>query len=140
MYAPAVKTARSVKRYEWDQYEGAFLDQIFAEGQIEYEYIIVVFQKGARDPFLFISSERNARFAEQQPILVEELDDDILNDLLADNVGESHFLCIFDQQGHHNLGDANQWGDLQAFETAALQILETRLQSKPRVVQDSSKP
>jgi hypothetical protein len=45
--------------------------------------------------------------------------------------GESHFLCVFDEQGHHNLGDSNEWADPEKFEAAALKILAERLGEYP---------
>lgn len=112
MYAPVVKSAKAKKRYRCGSYEAAFLEQIVAEGRIGYEFIIVVFQQGATDPFLFVTSERNA----------------------LPMSGKSHYLCLFDKEGHYTLRDSDDWGDAEKFETAALEILAKKLGATPVVV------
>jgi hypothetical protein len=127
MYVPVVQSARTKKRYKFGPYEAAFLDQIVAEGPIGYEYIIVVFEQGATDPFLFVTSERNDATAAREFFQELELDPD----MMPQEQGESHFLCLFDEQGHSNFGDSNDWGDAEKFEAAALKILTERLGEKP---------
>lgn len=131
MYAPIVQSARTVKRYQCGPYEAAFLDQVIAaEGSVEYEFIIVVFEKGATDPFLFVTSEKNDPMAAAK--LFQELG--LEPDMMPIDRGASHFLCIFDKNGHHNLGDSNDWGESEKFEMAALKILTERLGEMPIIV------
>jgi hypothetical protein len=106
------------------------LDTIEEEGSIGYEYIIVVFEPGVRDPFLFITSERNDSSANQEVLLELGMN---IDDIAAEKSG-SHFLCIFDKEGHSNLGDSDAWADMAAFEKAAMSILSQRLGDEPVVV------
>lgn len=130
MYAPLIQSAKTKKRYKHGPYEAAFLEQIVAEGPVGYEFIMVVFEEGATDPFLFVTSERN------DPVAGSEFWPEIGlgPDMLPDDLGKSHFLCIFDEHGHHNLGDSNDWGNAEKFEVAALQILTQRLGGTPVAV------
>lgn len=130
MYAPLVQSATPRSRYKYGQYEAVFLEKIVAEGPIEYEFIIVVIEQGATDPFLFVTSERNDPAASAK--VLEEMG--LPRDMISTTEGESHFLCVFDKSGHHNLGDSNDWGDAEKFEVAALEILTQRLGGTPVTV------
>ena len=89
-----------------------------------------MFEPGVRDPFLFITSERNDSSANQE--LLQELGINI-DDIVAEKSG-SHFLCIFDERGHSNQGHSDDWGDMAAFEKAAMSILSQRLGDEPVVI------
>ena len=39
----------------------------------------------------------------------------------------SHFLGMFDENGHSNFGNREDWGDAARFEAEALEILAERL-------------
>ncbi len=130
MYAPVIRSARTRKRYKFGPYEAAFLDQIVAEGSIEYDFIIVVFEEKATDPFLLVTSERNDPGADAQ--LLQDLGLD--PDMMADENGATHFLCLFDEQGHQNFAGSSDWGDADKFEAAALRILTQRLGGTPMAV------
>ena len=128
MYAPVIHSARTLRRYDLGRYEAALLTDVEAEGSIGYEYIVPVFEPGIRDPCLFITSERNDPTA----------DSDFLRELGlepedVDTSEGSHFLCIFDENGHRNLGPSDNWGNLEHFEEAALKLLEDRFGEKPVV-------
>ena len=127
MYAPIIHSAKTTKKYQFGKYEAAFLEQIIAEGPIGYEFMIVVFEQGATDPFLFVTSERNDPGANAE--LAKELG--LESEELPQQEGESHFLCLFDEGGHRNFGDSNDWGNRAKFESEALRILEHRLGAKP---------
>jgi hypothetical protein len=131
MYAPMIRSANTVKQYRIGRYEAVLLDTIEEEGSIGYEYIIAVFEPGVRDPFLFVTSERNNSYEDQE--LLQELGISA-DDIEATESGSSHFLCIFDKDGHYNLGDSDAWGDMAAFEKEAMNILAARLGDKPIVV------
>jgi hypothetical protein len=130
MYAPTIRSANSVKRYRIGGYEAALLDTIESEGPIGYEYIVVVFEQGGANPFLFVTSERN------DPQAARELSAELGLDMDVEHPRESgsHFLCVFDERGHTNLGDSDAWGDAAAFETAAMGILAERLGDEPVAV------
>jgi hypothetical protein len=126
MYALVVRSARTIRTYRIGSYQGALLDQVVAEGSVEYEYILVVFDSGDGDPFLFVTSERNS----PDPALLAELGLDLSGYEKSDG---SHFLCYFDADGHFNLGDSDGWGLVDVFEAEALRFLERRLGAKPQV-------
>jgi|1185.fasta_scaffold627588_2 hypothetical protein len=130
MYAPVIQSATAKKRYKCGPYEAVLLDQIVAEGSIGYEFIIVVFKEGATDPFLFVTSERNDPDAGAE--LFREME--IEPEMDPVDKGKSHFLCLFDEQGHFNLGDSDDWGDVEKFEAVALKILADRLGETPVVI------
>ncbi|MBI3610876.1 MAG: DUF4062 domain-containing protein [Nitrospirae bacterium] len=127
MYAPAFQSARTKRRYKFGLYGAAFLDQIVAEGPIRYEFIIVVFEENATTPFLFVTSERSDPEADAE--LFRKLG--IEPDMVPMGQGECYFLCMFDEQGHHNIGKSNDWSDAEKFEVAALKILTERLGKTP---------
>jgi hypothetical protein len=128
MYAPIVRSARTIRRYRAGRYEAALFTDIEAEGSIGYEYLVAVFEPGIRDPFLLVSSERNNPAADAE--FLRELG---LEPQDIDTSNGSHFLCVFDEEGHHNLGPSDEWADLEAFEKAALRVLAQRLGETPRV-------
>jgi hypothetical protein len=84
----------------------------------------------ATDPLLLVTSERNDPGAASD--IFQELG--LEPDLFPTDEGESHFLCLFDEQGHHNLGNSNDWGDAEKFEVAALKILSKWLGEIPVIV------
>ena len=126
MYAPVIQKARPKRRYTFTNYEAVFFDQIVAEGSISYEFMIVVFEKGKQAPFLLVTSEKNDPVA--AAAVMKELG---LDDITTEREGASHFLCLFDERGHHNFGDSNDWGNADKFEKAALRILQDRLGETP---------
>ncbi len=132
MYAPVVKSANTQKLYTIGEYDAALMDNITAEGPVEYEYIIAVFERDNDDPFLFVTSERND--PGEAKIFFEEMGLDPEDFPVAQ--GESHFLCLFDESGHKNLGDSNDWADIGKFEKQALIMLEKILGTKPTLVEE----
>lgn len=119
MYAPVVRSARSRRQYRIGDRRAALLDEIVADGGIGYEYLVAVFEPGGDEPFLLVSSERNRR---HDPLRTDP------------GAGASHFFCFFDEQGHHNMGDSDDWGDPDLFEAEALRFLERRLGAPVEVV------
>lgn len=125
MYAPNIKTAKTIKRYKAEGYSAAFVGDIKSEQGIQYEFIIVVFEGESPDPFLFVTSERNDPEASRK--LLAEIGLESLDDPDPVQQGGSHFLCVFDERGHSNLGDSNDWGNAGKFEQAALEYLQKKL-------------
>ncbi len=127
MYAPMVKSARTVRRYRWAQYEAVFLDQVVSLGSIQYEFIMAVFEQGKTAAFLYVTSERNAYpFAPESPSKSGQEPGSSSSTTEA-----SYFLCLFEGNTHHNLGLSSDWGDAHKFEEAAFRILAERLGSAP---------
>jgi hypothetical protein len=132
MYAPIIRSAHTARRYRAGGYEAALLTDIEAEGSIEYEYIVAVFEPGVRDPFLLVTSERND--PEEATAVLRELGMETQD---FDGDDGSHFLCVFDESGHSNLGPSDDWADIDRFEEAALRIVAERLGETPRPAGDA---
>lgn len=130
MFAPLIQSARPRRRYKYDRFDIAFLEEIVTLGLTEYEFIFAVFEEGATTPFLFVTSER--KIASGDDTDWEDLG--LSEDDFPLEEGGSHFLCIFDTGAHYNYGDSNDWADANKFEAAALEILADRLGGIPFAV------
>ena len=130
MYAPIIRSAQVVRRYRAGAHQAVLFEEVDAEGPVGYEYIVAVFEPGVRDPGLFVTSERND--PEAAADLMREMG---LEPEEPDPTQGSHFLCVFDERGHHNFGHSDDWGDLAKFEEAALRVLADRLGAAPEVEQ-----
>jgi hypothetical protein len=75
-------------------------------GPVKYEYLLGIFDKITRQPVYFVSSEVNAMAA-----------------LLG---GGSHALCVFDDDGHANMGFSDNWADESAFFAEAGRLARER--------------
>lgn len=107
MYRPLIKSAKPLLRYRLDPYTFVLLGEIENLGVIEYLYILFVIKDDEQEPNLFVASEVNA---------------------MAKSLGGgSHFLGIFDQTGHINMGSSDQWANLDIFAAKALEIAPARL-------------
>ncbi len=94
-------------RYRLDPYTFVLLGDIESLGVIEYLYILFAIKDDENAPDLFVASEVNA---------------------MAKSLGGgSHFLGVFDQAGHGNMGAADQWANLDIFAAKALEIATARL-------------
>jgi hypothetical protein len=69
---------------------------------IEYEWLLVLYERGSNQPCLVISSE--------------------VNDYPDGNACGSHFLCIFDDNFHSNLGLSNAWARAEFFFPRAIEL------------------
>jgi len=110
-YAPAITSATPVAQFEVAGHTAVLLDEIVSAGSIQYLYILVVYATDG-EPCLFIASEANAmqhRFG-----------------------GGSHFLGVFRDGSHLNLGDSDEWADREQFVEKALEIAENQLAKDQR--------
>ena len=82
-------------------------DQVVSAGSIEYRFVVVVFAHDAEAPCLFVTSEVNAMAAELG--------------------GGSHFLCVFADDTHFNLGNDDAWADPDRFFSESLRVAAERL-------------
>ncbi len=69
--------------------------------------LVAVFEKDAKLPVLVVSSEVNTTAQ-------------VLG-------GGSNYLCVFDEDGHANMGSSDDWADPKQFFPKALQIAAGRL-------------
>ncbi len=107
MYKPLITSAKPLLRYRLAPYTFILLGEIESLGVIEYLFILFAIKDEENAPELFIASEVNA--------------------MAATLGGGSHFLGVFDPQGHWNLGASDQWANLDLFAAKALEIATTRL-------------
>lgn len=115
-FGPLFKSADVRERLESENYLAVWLENIAPpEGDfvIEYEFIIMLFPKDEPDPVLFLTSEKNAGY---QPGRQKGA---------PGAGGGSHFLCMFDAEGHHNFGASDAWADPLLFRIeASIHIVE----------------
>ena len=89
-----------------------FFDNIKSTGSIEYKFIVGLFDDRTQKASIFITSEVNTmakRFG-----------------------GPSHFLCVFDNNMHSNLGASDDWGHRGKFFSKALEIAAKQVGITPR--------
>jgi hypothetical protein len=102
-YSPVIESARTIGKMPLgDKHAVVLLDQIVPTGMIRYTYILVVFEKATAQPCYFVASEVNAM---SQP-----------------GDGASHFLGVFEGNGHLNMGASDDWGDARKFFPKALSL------------------
>ena len=94
-----------------DAHVGILFGNIKAAGRIQYAYLFVVYANAERQPVFIVSSEVNST-----------------HKTLG---GGTHFLGVFDGQGHLNLGDSDDWGDLDKFVPKALAVVEEHRGLRP---------
>ncbi|RMG61685.1 MAG: hypothetical protein D6722_19315 [Bacteroidetes bacterium] len=125
MYGPAVKSANRLRSYQSASYEAILLDQIQAEGSIQYQFLLAVFEGNAQNPFLILSSEKSNPLAGFD--LKDFLGEDEEDDSPAVVPGTTYFFCYFEGDRHVNLGSSPEWADVQKFEKRALALLQEKL-------------
>lgn len=100
-YMPLIKSAQSRKQFAIGKHTGVLLGDIESFGDVKYGHVLVVYDENKK-PCYFVASEINDR-AEQFG-------------------GGSHFLGIFDGEGHANLGSDDRWGIEEEFTAKALEV------------------
>jgi hypothetical protein len=108
-YAPRIASAEPVARYQVAGRQAVLLDNIISAGMVQYQYILVVYERDG-EPCFFVASEINA---EKEAF-----------------GGGSHFLGVFPGDGHENLGDSDEWADRERFAARAFAIAQERLSSR----------
>lgn len=82
------------------------LDEITSSGPVQYEFVLAVFEAESRNPVYFVASE--------------------VNTMAGVLGGGSHFLGIFDGDGHGNLGSSDEWADPSKFFPKARELAAKR--------------
>lgn len=109
-YAPAVKSANPIEtRQLGDGHTAVLLDDIVSAGSVKYAFLLVLFDDATQEPVLFVASEVNR---------------------LAKLGGGSHFLGVFDGNGHANMGVSDDWSDPDKFLTKAMNIAENWIETR----------
>ena len=102
IYSPLVKTFNVAQSFDLGSYEAILLKDIVSDGKIDYLYILVAREKDNPDPCFIVASEVNQAAPAQ---------------------GGSHFMGVFAESGHSNLGDSDEWGNEALFVSRALQVI-----------------
>jgi hypothetical protein len=114
-YMPSVKSLKYLDGAALGKkHVGILYGDIKSDGLVQYLFIFHIYYrfKKVEDPPLFIiSSEEN--MMQEGP------------------GGGSHFLCVFDDDGHSNLGQSNDWGNRGKFFKKAVEVAEMKLGLKP---------
>lgn len=103
---PPIESAESKQRYQIGRHTAILLGDIVPAGRIEYRYIMAVFDADTQEPFFFVASEGNR--------MVKRFG------------GGSHFLCTWEDEGHFNHGDSDDWADESKFVTEALRLAKAK--------------
>jgi len=82
------------------------LDDITSSGSVQYEFVLAVLEAESGEPVYFVASEVNA--------------------MSGTFGGGSHFLGVFDGDGHANLGSSNDWADPSKFFPKARELAAAR--------------
>ncbi len=109
-YAPVVKSAKPRQRFQIGKHTAVLLGDIERAGSVEYLYIMVVFDE-SRKPCYFVASE--------------------VNSMAGTLGGGSHFLGLFDGDGHANCGSSDDWADEAKFTAEALRIVKAKFGVEP---------
>jgi hypothetical protein len=104
-YTPAIRSAEPKRRFGLGDYQAVLFGDIVPTGPIAYLFILVVYDPENR-PCFFVAAEVNS-----------------MASLLG---GGSHFLGVFDSEGHSNLGDSNDWADPEKFAAEALRLARAK--------------
>ena len=117
-YFPDIISANPKQTFQHGKYTIGLFDNIVSEGSIRYRYVISVLDEREL-PCFMVTSE--------------------VNSVARIRGGGSHFLCIFDGEGHLNLSGSDDWGNEAKFTTEALRIIKEKFGSQS-VVQSGSPP
>lgn len=82
------------------------LGDIVSAGSVEYGHILVVYDGDSQQPCYFVASE--------------------VNSMAKQFGGGSHFLGLFDGDGHVNCGSSDDWADEAKFTAEALRIVREK--------------
>ena len=90
----------------FDDFTVVLCTDIEQAGAVKYEYLLVILDNATREPVYFVSSE--------------------VNEMAALLGGGSHALCVFDGDGHANIGFSDDWGNENAFLAEAGRLARER--------------
>ena len=102
-YVPAVESMNRVAGAPLgDKHTVLLFDQIKSAGRVQYAFLVAVYENATQKPVYFIASEVSTT---------------------ADTLGGgSHYLGVFDGQGHSNHGASDDWGDPRKFFPEAIRL------------------
>src|SRR5438105_5876412 len=106
-YVPRIKSANPRNQFKLGAYSAVLLGDIESVGSVEYKFIVIVYDE-SKKPCYFVASE--------------------VNDMAEKFGGGSHFLGLFDGNGHANCGTSDDWADESKFTEEALRIIRKKFQ------------
>ena len=104
-YRPQIVRAELLRRYSGGPYEAALFGGIVSAGHVKYLYVLEVSKSDF--PCLYVASEVNA---------------------LGPPGKGPYFLGVFTEEKHDNYGLSADWGDIDLFETRALELVRQYLE------------
>ncbi len=106
-YMPLTKSMNRVGGAPLGEKHTALLfDKVESAGSVQYAFLLVVFNNANREPVYFVASE--------------------VNQTVDTFGGGSHYLGVFTDAGHANLGSSDDWGDPGKFFPEALRMAAER--------------
>ncbi len=89
-----------------EKYTALLFDKVESAGSVQYAFLLVVFDNAKQEAVYFVASE--------------------VNQMVAAFGGGSHYLGVFTDAGHANLGSSDDWGDPRKFFPEALRMAAER--------------
>ena len=124
MYSPAILSARAIREHPLDNNHRAILftdivsEKVGGVG-IDYAFLLSVVDEEEDLAVAFITSEISDSKALRREMGMEhDFEGDISNE-------PDHMLCAFLYEGHFNYGSSPEWGKLEKFEAAALDLAKS---------------
>ncbi len=102
-YLPSIVSAAEKKSFKLGNYEAIIVSDIVSYGNIQYEHLLYLYEKGKQEPIYFVSAEKNQ--------------------LALETGSPTLFLCAFEKTGHANFGLDSSLKDITNFTKAALGII-----------------
>ena len=104
-YAPAIRSAKMRGQFQIGSRTAILLTDIVGISRIKYEFIMAVIDVGGKAVY-YVASE--------------------VNPMAKRFGGGSHFLGLFDGEGHANCGGSDDWGSQDKFTTEALRLIHQK--------------
>jgi hypothetical protein len=106
-YMPAVESMNRVGGAPLgEQHTVLLFNNIKSAGSVQYAFLLAVFDNEKQEPVYFVASE--------------------VNTMAAAFGGGSHYLGVFNEQGHANLGSSDDWGNPRKFFPEAIRLAAER--------------
>lgn len=103
-YAPLVSGGRIAGRYSLSGFRALLVTDVLSDGMITYKHVLFVMPPATVAPVLAVTSE-----------------------VAAVSGNGSHVLGLFPGNGHVNLGMRDEWENLSAFKSKALDVAAQHL-------------
>jgi hypothetical protein len=104
-YAPLLESSNPIKEYKVGDYKVTLYDNIISRGPVKYLYMMVALDEN-EEILAYVMSE--------------------VNPMAKRFGGGSHFLGVFNENGHINEGGSDDWADEEKFTARALEIISKK--------------